>query len=123
MFVAEMAGVIYSQEPGAGHPEADLLKTNAWCLAEMIHVMDLAGMFLEDHEVGRLQYAGFLWLRTWEELAGIADRSNEHFWKIQPKHHYVMQRDAGVGVRMRMRWWVGGGGGRLVGWLGGRVKG
>ena len=58
-----------------------------WSLVDFFHVLDHAGLILDDAQVARASRAGKLFLQSYQWLAGNAARAQRTDWHLRPKLH------------------------------------
>ncbi len=63
--------------------------TACYALADFLHVLDKGGRRLTADEIVRGRRSGFLYLRSYQLLAGMALDAHECLYKLRPKYHYL----------------------------------
>lgn len=60
-----------------------------YSLAQVLHILDLAGRRMMPHEIREAQHYGYLYLNCYQKMAHSALTSGQCLYKIKPKYHYL----------------------------------
>ena len=74
-----------------------------WGLAQLLRILDEAGLWLTEEQTREAIAAGRTFLKAYQALSAQAQARNEANWKIRPKCHYVAHQIENLANRANPR--------------------